>query len=128
MPWSSERCTGGGAIVLSTTVNGPAIAPSASRSTMSMPAGADDATHTVSVWPGLIALTTFGGSVASTNDTSMLSRGHSIVNNWCVTENVFAWATMWSPAPQNVNTTDAIAPMPEPNASAASAPSSAATA
>ena len=41
---------------------------------------------------------------------------------------MWRWATMWSPGEHSAKTTLAVAPMPDPNASAASAPSRAATA
>src|SRR5581483_5066898 len=121
-------CTGGGANVLSHTVNGPVIEPIASRSITSRPGLAGDSTNTSCVLPGRTAARTASVAVASTKVTSMPKRGHSIVKSWLVTENVEAWATMWSPVEQNVSTTEVIAPIPDPNARAASAPSSAATA
>ena len=85
-------------------------------------------TNTSCVLPGRTAAATASASVPSTKVTSMPSRGHSIVNSWFVTEKVRLCATTWSPVEQNVSITDVIAPIPDPNASAASAPSSAAMA
>ncbi len=93
MPCTSVCCTGGGANVLSHTVNGPWIEPMASRSTMLSPGFAGVSTNTSCVLPGRTARCTASLSVASTNVTSMPSRGHNIANNWLVTENVDDCAT-----------------------------------
>ena len=85
-------------------------------------------TSTITVRPGRTAAATASASVPSTNVTSMPKRGHTVVKSWLVTENVLRWATTWSPCEHRPRTTDEMAPMPEPKASAASAPSSRATA
>ena len=80
-PWSRGRCTSGVAKVESTTVIGPAMAPSSSRSTRSRRGLAGVSANTRVVLPGRIASANDPGTVASTNVTSMPKRGQAVCSS-----------------------------------------------
>ena len=127
-PNSCGFWTAGDAIVESTTVNGPARAPSASRSTMPIAGFAGVSHHTSCVGFSATAARRASASKASTSATSMPKRSHVRVSSWLVTENIDAWATMRSPGEHRANTMVDAAPIPDPKAMPASAPSTSATA
>ena len=85
-PWSSGRWISGVAKVESTTVIGPAMAPTSSRSTMSRRGLAGVSAMTSVVLPGMTAAAKAPGSVASTKVTSMPNRGQAV------------WSRSWVPA------------------------------
>jgi hypothetical protein len=82
-PWSSGRWPNGVAKVESTTVMGPAMAPSSSRSTRSSRGLAGVSAQTSIVLPGMTASCIAPGDVPSTKVTSIPKRGH------------MAWSTSW---------------------------------
>jgi hypothetical protein len=128
MPWRSGCWMIGVAKVESHTVMGPAMAPTASRSTTSRRGLAGVSTNTTWVLPGRTAAAMASVSVPSTNVTLMPNRGACIVSSADVTEKICRWATMWSPLEHRPNTTADTAAIPDANARADSAPSSAAMA
>ena len=80
------------------------------------------------VLPGITAAANEPETAGSTNVVSIPKRAHGPCRKDNVAPYRLFWATMCDPFPQSDKMTEAIAPMPEPKASADSAPSSWATA
>ncbi len=78
--------------------------------------------------PGSTAAANAPGVATSTYVTSMPIRRHGPCRKASVPAYSWRWATMWLPVEHSANTVEAIAPMPDANASDSSAPSSSAIA
>jgi len=118
----------GVAMVESTTVNGPEMLPISDRSVTASRGFEGVSAITNMVRPGCTADANDPGTPGSTNVVSIPNRRHGPCRKESVAPYRLFCATMWLPWPQNASTTLATAPIPEPNASADSAPSSSATA